>query len=471
MDLNNFFILLDKKINSLPDESKKEFIRDEFPNYPHIGRFIDPGIKEERDFFFKALENDLGEYSFDPLIAFEMKQIKYSEEILHPDCDCYRRSKCKERPIKTASHRDRILYACWNQYLSSLHKTWLSENKILDSVSAYVPETGKFNSNYAKMAFDYLQGRSEYSAVALDVKSFFDNIPHQVLKENIKELAGSNSKLSKVDFRLFKAVTSYTYIYLDQLKLKLDQFTSGSGMYLRRSHLNWKKLRELDLIKKNKGVGIPQGLPCSGVLANIAMMQFDLKMTRSASDLDSIYIRYADDIFIASPNINVIQKLRGFCQSELNTLNLPLAHKKTEEFNFKKGSTNHPKVSYLGMQCQGNDVSVRPNGVNKFYKEASQFIFSYVLTCRKRNIIPSIKKMRAIFSHSGSRNYYSYLRRASDVFEVDPRYKCNGIKGVLKNHIKWIDTRFQDAMDSSLTSCDHAHKVKAKCSCPLLRDS
>ena len=216
--------------------------------------------------------------------------------------------------------------------------------------------------------------------------------------------------------------------------------------------------------------GIPQGLPCSGTIANIAMMEFDLYMNKLAGDNDSIYIRYADDIFISSPNIDVVNNLKTECCEQLDILDLPLADGKTEKFNYSINSNTHPKISYLGLECSGNEISVRQNGVNKYYERARRFIFSYVHTCRRRNIVPSRRKIRAIFSHSGHNNYYAYLRRASKLFESDKRYKPKGIKGVLKNHLNWIDKVFDKALNSPLPKSNMYFERENKCNCPLRRD-
>lgn len=258
---------------------------------------------------------------------------------------------------------------------------------------------------------------------------------------------------------------------MDEIKPNLSRLESGVGMYFCRSNKNWSILRTLSLIKKNKKEGIPQGLPCSGVLANIAMMQFDLKMKEFASNSDSIYLRYADDIFIASPNETINKKLHQKCQDELERLSLPIANDKTEKFNFTKECSVHPKISYLGLECKGNEITVRMNGVNKFYQKTLQYIYSYVLTCKNRNIKPSKKKIRAIFSHSGKRNYYSYLRRASKVFDNDSKYKANGIKGVMKNHLSWIDRVFDEAINSKPSKENRVYKSDSVCDCPLKMDN
>lgn len=444
--LQDYFKELDNQLNKINPKKIDQFIFEEFPNYPHIGKYIDPRDFKNREYYELNFDQNLSDNSFDPLISFEMNQIKYSVEILHPDCNCFRRSKVKKRPIKTTSHRDRILYSAWNFYLSEKHKNWIKRNELENSVSAYIPKTGKFNAHFAKLAFDYVQEKKEYSATALDVKSFFDNISHKALKNNLIEVINEGTTLSEINFKLFKANTNYTYIELDAIKPILNKLESGSRMYMNRSHQNWNKLRNLGLIIKNVHKGIPQGLPCSGVLSNIVMMQFDLIMNKEALATNSIYLRYADDIFIASPNKNVKNQLTQKCYAELKKLDLPVATEKTEEFEYTPIMKNQPKISYWGLNCKGNKISVRQNGVNKFYQRASQFIYSYVFTCKRRKILPSRKKIRAIFTHSGKHNFYSYLIRSSRVFESDSRYNHKKVKGILKRHVSWIDKVFDKAL-------------------------
>ncbi|GAA4824780.1 reverse transcriptase/maturase family protein [Algivirga pacifica] len=470
-NIEAYFNKFDTKIDNIKSFNIDDFILDNFPKYPHIGKYITPRTSECREFFLSEIDKDLNSYSFDPLISFEMNQSKYSIERLHPDCHCFRRYNSKLRPIKTTSHRDRIIYAAWNDYLSIKYKKWLEENDLESSVSAYIPNTGKFNAHYAKLAFDYLQKHTEYYAIALDIKSFFDNIPHPFLKKNLIKLINEDTKLSKVDYKIYKAVTKYTYVEQQDLLSNIDTFSKGEGMYMSRTNKNWNKLRDLGIIRKNSYKGIPQGLPCSGVLANIVMMQFDKDMKHLALSMNAIYIRYADDIFIAASNNMDINTLYNLCKLELEKLKLPIAPEKTEKFEYNTLSKTHPTISYLGFNCTGNNISVRQNGVNKFYQRASQFIYSYVNTCKTRNITPSIKKIRAIFTHSGNRNYYSYLRRSSAVFEQDNKYKYENIKGILKNHVNWIDKVFDEAVNSEPPIRKGKFSAWKHCQCSLKMDN
>ena len=469
-DTDRYFHHLDRKLSYLGESKRHEKIAEDFPKYEHIGSYCDPTVNQQRDWVWEIVHGELHGHSFDPLLAFKMIQPKYSTEVLHPDCTCFRRVKAKERPIKTCSHRDRLLYACWNHYLSRLHKNWLTDNRLQDVVSAYVPRTGKSNAHYAKHAFDYIRNRASYSAVAIDVKSFFDQIPHDVLEDNLKALTANGGRLSEVDFRLFKSASRYQYIDREELRATRLRLETAPGMLMTRHRSNWDRLRHHQLLNKNEGKGIPQGLACSGVLANIVMMRFDEKLAVLATTNDSIYLRYADDIFVASPTPQTRQLIYDRVIEELNFMNLPLAEDKSEWFDFAEADTVHPTISYLGLTCQGKEVSVRNNGVNKFYERTQRFIFSYVLTCRKRGKQPSLKKIRAIFGHTAKRNYYAYLRRASEVFEADPYYKPKGIKGVMRNQLPWLEQQFIQAQSARLPKEKHPHRECRLCTCPLQRD-
>lgn len=471
VDATRYFASLDAELDAIRSpELQQAFIAEQFPNYNHIGSYYDPREKDAREEVVSAVESRLTGFDFTPLLAFEMQQPKYSTAILHPNCQCFRRVGIKKRPIKSCSHRDRLLYACWNHYLSVHHKEWAERNKLLKVVAAYISDTGNSNVDWAKFAFTYFQGKNTYSAVALDVKSFFDQLPWSLLKENLITLVGKKGVLSEVDFQLFKKVTDYTYVEREDLaKVELK---TAAGMLMTRHSSNWQTLRRAQLLKRNKTKkGIPQGLACSGVLANITMMKFDLKFKNIAEEAESIYLRYADDIFIGAPNLATRLRLQSLIEEELNAMKLPINGDKTDPFDYVTGSRSHPVISYLGITYQGNEISVRQNGVNKFYERTRRFIFSYVLTCKKRGRTPSRSKIHAIFGHTGRRNYYSYLRRASRVFEGDERFSPKGIKGVMRHQTQWLDKQFDKALSTepSANLGTKGHKLQF-CNCPLKCD-
>ncbi|MCP9234742.1 reverse transcriptase domain-containing protein [Lewinella sp. JB7] len=470
-DAARYFASLDAELAALQEpELQETFVAEQFPNYHHIGSYYDPREKNAQEEIVSAFEKELSGFDFTPLLAFETRQPKYAKEILHPDCNCFRRVGIKKRPIKSCSHRDRLVYACWNHYLGGHHKHWVEASGLSGVVAAYISGTGSSNVDWARFAFDYFQGRDQYSAVALDIKSFFDQLPWQLLKDNLITIVGQEGVLSEVDFQLFRKITNYTYVEredLDKVKLK-----SATGMLMTRHPSNWKTLKQADLLKRNDTKkGIPQGLACSGVLANITMMEFDRKMAKLAKDSESVYLRYADDIFLGCPDLATRTRLQASVEAELEVMQLPINGDKTEYFDYFSDSQSHPVISYLGITCQGNQVSVRRNGINKFYERTSRFIYSYVNTCKKRGITPSRHKIHAIFGHTGKRNYYAYLRRASKVFEGDKKYLPKGIKGVMRKQTPWLDKQFDKALLSEPTGSARRTGPKLQlCNCPLKRD-
>ena len=51
-------------------------------------------------------------------------------------------------------------------------------------------------------------------------------------------------------------------------------------------------------------IGIPQGSPISGTLANIYMLEIDKIIAEYIDNLNGYYIRYSDDFIIIIPNVN-----------------------------------------------------------------------------------------------------------------------------------------------------------------------
>ncbi|WP_257983354.1 reverse transcriptase domain-containing protein, partial [Vibrio parahaemolyticus] len=55
-------------------------------------------------------------------------------------------------------------------------------------------------------------------------------------------------------------------------------------------------------MKKNReSQGIPQGSPMSGLLSNIYMIDFDIKLKNYAESLNGKYYRYCDDLLCILP--------------------------------------------------------------------------------------------------------------------------------------------------------------------------
>ena len=62
-------------------------------------------------------------------------------------------------------------------------KTILLKRGSAECILAYRSDLGKCNIQFAKEAFDQVRKRGECTAIALDIKGYFDNIDHETLKE------------------------------------------------------------------------------------------------------------------------------------------------------------------------------------------------------------------------------------------------------------------------------------------------
>lgn len=178
-----------------------------------------------------------------------------------------------------------------------------------------------------------------------------------------------------------------------------------------------------------------------------------------------MYIRYVDDIFIVFESLDSLNRLFIYCCSLFDDLNLLIVDNKIEEFVYSLNFNWLFMISYLGLECIGNEIIVRKNGVNKFYERICCFIFSYVLICWRRDIKLLRKKIRVIFLYFGKNNYYVYLKCVYEVFENDNRYKLGGIKGVLKNYVEWLDKVFDRVFVVLLSEYEKKYKKYNKCIC------
>lgn len=95
--------------------------------------------------------------------------------------------ECKIRPICFASHLDSLIFGFYSFGLNNKYQKYIIEKGFDDCVLAYRSDTGKCNIQFSKEIFDevkhFNQTKGGCTAIALDIKGYFDNIDHVVLKE------------------------------------------------------------------------------------------------------------------------------------------------------------------------------------------------------------------------------------------------------------------------------------------------
>ena len=399
------------KDNIFLDWKDKVKSRGLFKSFIHLDNKFDIG--ENKNFLkIKDKINNLNKHQFLPFL----KRIKKNKKYKYKNKKTIKETK--ERPIMYASHTDSQVYSFYNYLISIEYEKYININNITNNITAYrkiekfLSNKGKSNIDHVSDVIEYIKKEKDCIILMIDIKGFFDNLNHKILKEKIKEI-NSCQELSSDLYKVFKSLTRYDYInYADfesnykKLKNKRD--------YL---HKIWK-----DFIHKNEtNIGIPQGSPMSGLLANIYMIDFDKYL---ASDKNYFYKRYSDDILIIIKDQSLLSKLQTDIKEEINKLKLTIQNKKTNIIFVKNSAVDIVKIpdehgnmiisnknsfDYLGIEFTNiNEVRVRKKTFFNSRKKSVRRIKKM-----KHNVW--YKKRNKINNKKISYRKNTYFERASEI--------------------------------------------------------
>lgn len=291
--------------------------------------------------------------------------------------------KIKPRPIAYAAHSDSAIFSYYAFELGKRLDAELDRRRIGNCVLAYrrLPRPAapgnKCNYDFAVDAFADIAAREQCEAVAMDIKSFFDTIPHHSLKKQWKAVLGTKG-LSDDHFAVFCAATRYSTVplrsLLRHLKIGLRQWRKHKGPLVPLKDFN-QLVRKPGFINANTGEGakgIPQGLPISGVLANLVMLDLDTQLDRFARRCGGSYRRYSDDILFIGP-CGAGARFEAVCARLISQMGMNVQPDKTTRHAFyrdaEKGclAAGQP-LSYLGFEYDGQRVLLRPQTLVRFQK-------------------------------------------------------------------------------------------------------
>jgi len=370
------------------DEWKKEVLKkNKVKSYEHVDRKIDftDEKKEESFLFIKEKIKNLKTHQFLPFIKRTDIHFRYRRD----ECSCgnleknikctkdclYRTNKKKTpkpRPIMYASHTDSYIYSYYNYIISEKYENRIKEIKIDNNITAYrsIKNEGfsgsKCNIHFANEAFLHIGQKRNCAVITADIKGFFDNLDHGLLKKNLHEIL----KLERFGrlYKVFKSLTKFYYIdyYTD---FKSPDFQNKLKKKRYKFYLLFK-----EFIKQNKkSKGIPQGSPISGLLSNIYMYKFDKSVIERHPGI--FYRRYSDDILIVC-EIDKKDEIKNFLLDEIKNSNLLIESSKTNIAIFKDGkcvsvedAEKHNKrrryVDYLGFEFYGDKTLMRKRSLGK----------------------------------------------------------------------------------------------------------
>jgi len=405
------------------EEWKKQIKPDKkLRTYQHIDDALDLDNEQAFQRVVRVIE-DIKNHQFLPFIKREEIKIRFRKNKEGE----VRRSR-KLRPIMYASHIDAHIYSYYNFILQQKYEEYLENSNLSENVTAYrkikIEETdrGKSNIHFAKEVFDHIQKQSECVVITQDIEGFFDNLNHTQLKEKICKVS-TTQKLDESLYKVFRSLTAHRYIeHSDFIDKKIKRKTKNNRYAI------YNTLR--GLVHENKtNIGIPQGSPISGLLANIYLIDFDLEIKTSFPDV--FYRRYSDDlVFVCRDDQK--ESLLLFIDSKIKESKLRINASKSFVTYFKKVNgdlvcekvtdglgeqKSRDYVDYLGLEFSGRNILLRKNTIQKLKRKQIKKTQKQLL-----NNIKPIRRNPKKDVAKKAKNRNNYFKKALEIISN------NGIK-------------------------------------------
>lgn len=364
-------------------------------------------------------------HGFYPLIGYTIKTTK----VQRSSCKLTVEKTEKSREIRYAAHVDSHIYSYYCDLLSKSYEDALRVRGLDECVLAF-RRLGLSNIEFAKKAFDVIKGMGCCSAIAFDVKGFFDNIDHGLLKQAWADLLQQKA-LPKDHYAIFKSLTRYSTVQRERV-FELFSISPYNPKYNRSricSPAEFRRVvRDGGWITVNPNVyGIPQGTPISALLSNVYLLGFDEKISKAVADLNGRYFRYCDDILVVVPESESVG-VKAMVDVMLDEVKLKANEKKTEtsQFFYKKSKLVCDRhLQYLGFLFDGQRVLIRSAALAKFSGRMNRGVRLAKATAISRNkqriklklFEKSLykRKLYERYSHLGHRNFIRYALRAAEI--------------------------------------------------------
>ena len=339
--------------------------------------------------------------------------------------------KEKTRDISYAAHADAHIYSYYSALLGEKYEQLLKTNGISGSVLAF-RSLGLSNIEFAASAFEEIAKRQECAAVALDVSGFFDNLDHELLKQEWCRLLDVVT-LPQDHFNVFRSLTKFSKVDREKL-YEVFNISPSNPKYERNRVCTPNEFRALvrgaGLIQENKKeCGIPQGSPISAILSNIYMVDFDLKMNAYAKSVGGVYLRYCDDILLIVP-IEERDKCAGVAAGSIGDIKLRLNTDKTVRITFIRDSgilRSERPLQYLGFTYDGQQILIRSAAFSRYSNHMKRGVRLAKATSSRWNKIRAKRgadekkiyrrKLYKKYSHLGRRNFVTYGFRAARIMD------------------------------------------------------
>lgn len=307
---------------------------------------------------FKAVKKNRGASGIDK-ISIEMYQLNLSENLLSLMKELKKgtyqpiplrrvhipKGDGKLRPLGIPSVKCRIAQEVIRRLINSTF-----ESRFHDNSFGFRP--GRNCHQAVERLIDYAQQGHKY-IVDVDIKGFFDNIPHDLIMDSIAaRIADGN--------------------ILDLIKKFL---TSGV-------------MEEGELTPTTKGT--PQGGVISPLLANIALNHLDWYLASK----DYLFVRYADDFIVLCKTRPEAERALEEVRTYLEEMQLQVSSEKTKICHYSE------EFNFLGFSIKTRSVQMRMKSREKFQNKIKE------ITTRSQNLSKEvIDKLNRVIR--GTVNYFS----------------------------------------------------------------
>ena len=330
--------------------------------YRHFDR---PATKE----FLEKIEDPtfVAKHSFSPLIHYNKTEKRYKKDIKTGN----RTLVEKNRPIKYTSHRDAAILAYYSHILEGSLAKYYNSRGFSDSVIAYRP-LGLANYDFSASALDFAKNKSPVVIMAFDVKGFFDNLDHALLKMRLKNILAVK-ELSTDWLRIFRFITRFHFVDLEALK-RHSEFSDRFNKKRRDIIATVAELKSAGiqfLSNPTPGKGIPQGTPISASVSNLYMIEFDEKIRKYCDGIDAKYLRYSDDILVICKS-EYAEKTEDMIFRLIQGERLDISADKTEKTCFNESaavSATGRVAQYLGFTLAEDGAAIRQSSLARQWRK------------------------------------------------------------------------------------------------------
>jgi hypothetical protein len=365
----------------------------------------------------------------------------------------------KNRPICYAGHTDSLIFSWYSYILGNLYEDKIKELGIEKNSIAYRSINKNNNIHFAHEVFNFIKQKEDCVAVCFDIKGFFDNLDHKILKSAWIDLLNIDTvqkSLPEDHYAVFKAVTKYSYVNKDDV---FKIFDIDESNYHRISKIcNLKdfksKVRASSLIVKNTDKqGIPQGLSISANLSNIYMIEFDKNVSTYINNISGIYRRYSDDIVIVCDRSKYKDAIKYIINQIEKTCKLTIQKEKTEIKFFSKNrrgdvhckdeNGNDSTMQYLGVISDGKVENLRASTISRYVRRITNAVKKESRLSKKNQRKFAKRKIykKTIHNKNGFRSYAKNAIQILQSKNLKKQMGTNNLVKIVRKRIKKEKTK------------------------------